>query len=188
MKKSILLIAALITMVTLANAQNFKPVKIGFDVGYTLPSDGGGGILFDFEPAYRINDAIAVGLRLESALMARNVGATQGSVSANGSYTLNGIYYLSNSTFRPYVGLGLGLYSMASISVSTTAGSVAASSEFGVYPRIGIDIDHLNINLDYNIIPSTPADITVSSVPTQVDIKNSYLGIRIGFFLFGGRK
>ncbi|HLF35965.1 MAG TPA: outer membrane beta-barrel protein [Cyclobacteriaceae bacterium] len=188
MRKIALLSAMLFVMATIVNAQNFKPIKIGFAVGYTAPSDGGGGILFDLEPAYRINDAIAVGLRLESAAMARNVGDTKASVSANVSYTINGIYYFTNSNVRPYAGLGLGLYSLASVSVTTSTSGLAASNEFGLYPRLGIDLGHFNLNLDYNIIPSSEAIISTGTSPENIKIINSFLGIRIGFFVFGGKK
>ncbi len=191
MKKLILLLSVSLFFTFVANAQNFKPVKIGFSLGYTVPSDGGGGILADFEPAYRINDQIAVGLRVEVATMIRNiVGVSQANISANGSYTINGIYYLMNSDFRPYVGLGLGLYSLASFSLnsSTVTAAIGASNEFGFYPRVGVDIGHFNFNLDYNIIPSTPAQVIISSNTSDVKIKNSFLGIRVGFFLFGGKK
>ena len=165
------------------NAQEYNPIKVGIAVGYASPSDGGGGILFDLEPAYRLKDEIAIGFRFEAAAMARAIGGVETSVSGNTSFTLNGIYYLMNDGFRPYVGLGLGLYNLAAASV---AGAAAAStSKLGFYPRIGIDINHFNINIDYNIIPATKPDVVIGSFP---DIKNSYLGLRIGAFISGGKK
>ena len=164
------------------NAQDFKPFQLYLGLGYAMPSDGGGGILFDIEPAYRINDALAVGLRLESAAMAKSVGTEDGKISGVGSYTVNGKYYLSDNNFRPYVGAGLGLFALGSVEVSGggTTGGIEAGTTFGFYPRIGFDAGHFNINVDYNIIGSTQV--------SSGDIKNSYIGIRIGGFFFGGRK
>lgn len=180
MKNVFLSMVLLVAAISTASAQEYKPFKLGLGLGYTMP-EGGGGILFDIEPAYRINDDIAVGLRLESAVMAKKVGDDEASASANGSYTLNGQYYLSANKFRPYVGLGLGIFSIASVSMANTTGELDGGSEFGFYPRIGFDLGHFNVNLDYNIIPATKIE------GTDVEIKNSYLGIRFGAFIFGGK-
>lgn len=189
---SFILLCATIATV---NGQNYKPFKLGIGIGYAMPSDGGGGVLFEIEPAYRISDEIAVGLRLGSAAMARAIGESEASVSGNGSYSVNGQYYLSNGSFRPYVGVGVGVFALASGSatVNTTSGSATASAasetKIGFYPRIGFDLGHFNINLDYNIIGASTPDVVATSGTVEVDdIKNSYLGIRIGGFFFGGRK
>lgn len=178
-----------------ANAQDYKPFKLGLALGYTMPSDGGGGILFDIEPAYRISDEIAVGLRYESAIMAKSVKDSEASASANASYTLNGQYYFGSSNFRPYVGVGAGLFSIASVSLVGIESS--SESKIGFYPRIGFDLGHFNVNLDYNIVGASKVDIITNIdfdsngnevITTEsVDIKNSYLGIRMGAFIFGGK-
>lgn len=195
MKKILLSLAVLICGVA-ANAQDYKPFKLGLGLGYTMPSDGGGGILFDLEPAYRLSDQIAVGLRIESAVMAKTISGTEAKASGNASYTLNGQYYLGNNTFRPYVGLGAGIFSIASVSVGGLE-AVSKESKIGFYPRLGFDVGHFNMNLDYNIIGASEVE-TVTSIEIDsngnavtttetLDIKNSYLGIRIGAFIFGGK-
>jgi hypothetical protein len=184
--KRLFVVIALVFAANLAQAQEFKPFQLYLGVGYTVP-EGGGGVLFDFEPAYRISDEIAAGFRFESAAMARVVGDTEASISGVGSYTLNGKYYLSNGSFRPYAGLGFGLYSLASVSGNSNGGTgVAAETKFGFYPRLGFDWGHFNINLDYNIIPATEAE-DINGNGQTYEIKNSYIGIRIGAFIFGGR-
>lgn len=193
MKKTLLVLsAAMCLLITTATAQNYKPFKLGLGLGYVVPSDGGGGVLIDLEPAYRLNDQIAIGLRLESAAMARAIGDTEADVSANGSYSLNGIYYLSDAKFRPYVGLGVGLFTIASASASVTVGgstvtaAAADENKFGFYPRIGFDLGHFNINIDYNIIGASDGITIAGTSFATEDIKNSYIGIRIGGFFFGG--
>ncbi len=192
--KKLLLIVLLFIAVSAAKAQEFKPFQLHFGLGYAIP-EGGGGVLIGFEPAYRINDAIALGLRWEFAGMAKAVGDAEADLSFNSSWTVNGKYYFSNGSFRPYAGLGLGVYSIAAVSFGDDSGEVGGGSKFGFYPRIGFDLGHFNINIDYNIIPSTTLEgftytdgsgTTVTS--DGVDIKNSYIGIRIGAFFFGGRK
>ena len=185
MRKNLLLVVLALFAFT-ANAQDYKPFQLYLGLGYAVPADGGGGILFDIEPAYRLNDNIAVGLRLESAAMAKVVGTTEASVSGVGSYTLNGKYYLGSSNFRPYVGVGLSLFALGQVSVdgAGATGNVEAGTTFGFYPRIGFDVGHFNINLDYNIVGSTQVE---GGTGSGGDIKNSYIGIRIGGFFFGGQ-
>lgn len=201
-------ILLLITVAAISvHAQDYKPVKVGIGLGYASPGGSGakGGVLFYLEPAYRVNDKIAVGLRLESAIMARGVDISGASasttvdleVSAAGSYTVNGQYYFSNNSFRPFAGLGFGIYTIASAKASTTSttstSSVSvASNKFGFYPRFGFDVGHFTMQLEYNIVPSTKstalivAGSTVTSVTSES--KNSYLGIKAGFFFGGGKK
>ncbi|MDN5203849.1 hypothetical protein QQ008_20830 [Fulvivirgaceae bacterium BMA10] len=189
MKKVLLsaMTICLIAATSYGQSENYKPFKVGIGLGYAVPSDGGGGVAIYLEPAYRLKDAIAIGLRLESAVLAKTIGTTEASASGNASYTLNGQYYLSNAKFRPFVGLGLGIFSLASVSVNTngTTGAAASGSEFGFYPRLGFDLGHFNFIFDYNIIPATKPEVTVGSIP---DIKNSYFTIKIGASIGGGEK
>jgi outer membrane protein W len=136
------------------------------------------------EPGYRVTDQILANLRIEGAVIARG-SATETEISldiaALGSYTLNGQYYFNNNNFRPYVGVGFGMFSLAAASVDVSAGGgsqevVASANKIGFYPRVGFDAGHFTVNLDYNIVPETAG------------IKNSYLGIRIGGFFGGGKK
>ncbi len=185
MKKSIFIAIFSLLVMGAANAQEFKPFQLYLGLGYAMPADGGGGILVDVEPAYRISDQIAVGLRLESAAMAKVVGDYEASVKGVGSYTVNGKYYFSNNNFRPYAGVGLGLYALGSSTAGPNGGSIEAGTTFGFYPRIGFDAGHFNFNIDYNIVSSTQVDTTVGDID---DIKNSYIGFRVGAFIFGGRR
>lgn len=213
MKKLSLLIVffAVISAVTV-NAQDYKPFRVGLGLGYASPAGDGakGGVLFYLEPSYRIKDNIAVGLKAEWAVMLRgttytvngSTSAASGSVSAAGSYTLNGQYYFTDSGFRPYVGLGFGLYQLASASFSATSAggsstssaseAVSAGTKFGFYPRVGFDAGHFTLNIEYNIIGSSTNNVTIdtgSGISTgKAETKNNYLGIRLGFFIGGGKK
>lgn len=185
MKKLLLSVLGVLLFVGVSSAQEFKPFKLGLGIGYASPGEGGGGILIDFEPAYRINDAIAVGLRIESAVMAKvSPDGSEAKASGNASYTVNGQYYFSNNTVRPYAGMGVGIFNIASISTDTQSGEVGGGTEIGFYPRVGVDIGHFNINIDYNLISASEG---LNTAGEKVDIKNSYIGIRIGGFFFGGR-
>lgn len=192
MFKKQLLTITLVLFTTVLSAQEFKPFKVGLGLGYAAPSEGGGGVAIYLEPAYRVSDEIAVGLRLESAALIKTVGENEGSISGNGSYTVNGQYYFSNNKFRPFVGLGLGLYTLASVSVdfgSNGNGSagVAAETAFGFYPRVGFDLGHFNFLFDFNIIGNSEAigfDDDLNE--TTFDVKNSYWALKLGFSIGGG--
>ncbi|HNP07844.1 MAG TPA: outer membrane beta-barrel protein [Cyclobacteriaceae bacterium] len=209
MKKYLLIVSFISAAVFTANAQEYKPVKVGLGLGYASPGGDGakGGVLLYLEPAYRVNDALAIGLRLETAIMVRGATFTSGGTSvssdaeakANASYTVNGQYYFSNNTFRPFAGIGLGMYSLASASVSVSSGGSSTSSasadasKFGFYPRLGFDLGHFTMQVEYNIIPATSTEYTVSTGGTGTSVitsesKNSYLGIKAGFFISGGKK
>ncbi len=194
MKKTLILVSFFLAFAVVVNAQDYKKFRVGLGLGYAMASGEGasGGVLATLEPGYRIQDNILLGLRLESAVITRGFSETVPSafsidVAAIGSYTLNGQYYFNNNSFRPFVGLGLGIYSLAAIGVAvdingeTQSAEVAGESKFGFYPRVGFDAGHFTLALDYNLIPATKPNIG------NGEFKNSYLGIRAGFFIGGGK-
>ena len=169
-----------------AVAQEYKAFRVGLGLGYANASGKGakGGVLWTLEPGYRVNDQILANLRIEGAVIARG-SATETEASLDvaelGSYKLNGQYYFNNNNFRPFVGVGFGMYSLDAVSMNAgiqggSSEAVAAAKKIGFYPRVGFDIGHFTMNIDYNLVPETNG------------IKNIYLGIRLGGFIGGGRK
>jgi hypothetical protein len=174
-------------------ARDYKTFKVGIGIGYAVPGAGegaGGGFLGYLEPAYRATDDVVVGLRLEGAFMVRGIKGVSsrdisGDASSVASYSLNSQYYFSDEEVRPFLGAGIGLFSMTAAKFNTAAGDLQADdvggeTRFGFYPRVGIDVGHFNLVLDYNVIPPT-------DVPGGGEVKNSYLGIRAGVSIGGGR-
>lgn len=193
MKKVTILFFMSCVMILSAHAQEFKKFKVGVGLGYAMAGGEGakGGVLFAIEPAYRITDAIQVGLRWETAALVRGFSEpipdeVSLDIAAIGSFSLNGQYYFSNGSFRPFVGAGIGLYSLAAVKYDDTDADnfeiAASQNKVGFYPRVGFDAGHFSMSLDYNLIPATKAE------EAGGDFKNSYLGIRIGAFFGGGRK
>jgi hypothetical protein len=187
MLKNLLVLSLALIITASAYAQDYKKFRVGVGLGYAGAGGHGakGGVLVDLEPGYRINDQILVNFRYESAAIVRGTTEDYGDIdldiAAIGSYSLNGQYYLNNNGFRPYVGLGLGLFSMAAVKVDGVSGDVsAAANKFGVYPRIGFDAGHFTLNIDYNILPNTKG-------AEGSEFKNSYFGIRIGGYFGGGK-
>jgi hypothetical protein len=187
MKKVYILLLFVLATGVVANAQEFKKFKVGIGAGYAMASGEGasGGVLWYLEPAYRIKDELSVGLRIEGAIITRGLSeSTDLSIDVAGisSYTVNGQYYFSNNSFRPFVGVGLGMFSLAAVKVDGFGEAAASETKFGFYPRVGFDLGHFNVSIDYNIIPASEIE------GSDVEFKNSYLGIRIGGFFGGGRK
>lgn len=195
MKKIVLSILLLAT-VAIANAQNeFKPFKVDVSLGYAIPGGEGakGGVLFVVEPKYAVIPSVSVGLRIETAIMARGRVDASGTnsevdVKAAGSYLATGDYYFTSSTVRPFAGLGLGIYSLAAASTEDNGASVSAGSKFGQMVRAGVELSHFRVGLEYNIVPKTTMEyINSNGVKTTSSMKNGYIGIKVGFCIGGGK-
>lgn len=184
-----------VLVITSAQAQDYKKFKVGIGIGYGVPSEGSGGVLLYLEPMYRVMDQLAVGLRIESAaFLGQPISGTPYTTSAFGvgSYTLNGQYYFSNNNFRPFVGAGFGMFTTAAASADIGGTSVninASTSVFGFYPRVGFDLGHFNLSIDYNIIPAQSTQVDLGAFGIQTQTSNySYIGLRIGASIGGGKK
>jgi outer membrane protein W len=184
--KKIVFATALVAVSFLSNAQEqtFKTFKVDIAVGYAVPSGSGskGGVVFAIEPKYAINDNITLGLRMEAAVTARGYikdgEEFSGDVKASSSYLATGDYYFTTNEFRPFVGVGAGLFSLASVSTEDgdiTEEEIETGSKFGFAPRAGFEFGHFRTAVEYNIVGKTGA------------INNNYLGIKLGFFIGGGR-
>jgi outer membrane protein W len=199
MKKAMFVLALLFfCFVGLANAQEKGKFRVGLDLGYTVPSAGGGGILYYLEPKYNIQENMNIGLRIGGATMARDVVYIQSTDDATGKLSANGIialtydYYFKKpgSNFAPFVGAGLGWARFGSFEVDTTIdpddyGTLSTNSAIAPMIRAGFEARKFRLGLDYNFIPKSDL------VNLQGDVigtsANSYLGIAIGFYVGGGK-
>lgn len=185
-----------------ANAQEYKPFKVNVSLGYAkaLASGASGGLLFSVEPKYGISDRFDVGLRLESAAIAREVIVTgsnpnqifTGKASGFASGLLTANYLIGTGGIRPFIGLGAGIFSVGeSDTFSVTQGQnppenvqMTSSTNFGGMIRAGIKAGHFVAAVEYNAVPNTSTKLT----NTTIDSKNAYLGIKVGFDIGGGRR
>ena len=158
----------------------FKPFKFDIALGYALPSGTGskGGVLIAFEPKYALNDQITLGLRWEGAVTAAvsidaNGEAVKGEAKASGSYLLTTDYYFGTNKLRPFAGIGAGLYNNAAVDINSE--EAKTSHKFGFAPRVGFEYGHFRTAIEYNIAGKTE------------HYNNNYLGIKMGFFIGGGR-
>lgn len=179
----------------LANAQEEGKFRVGLDLGYTVPSNGGGGVLFSLEPKYNIKDNMNVGLRIGAAAMVRDIQdngeTTSAKVSANGSYVGTYDYYFngSGSSFVPYLGGGVGYYSIANVEFddvdSSSDVSLDASGKMGGLIRGGFEWGKFRMGLEYNFVPKS--NLQNMSGDKIASVSNTYLGIHLGFYVGGGK-
>ena len=194
--KRLFVIAILFCGILSANAQEFKAFRVDLGLGYAIPKDGGG-VILSFEPKYAVIPNVAVGLRMEAAGMAQvsyemvngQVQEVSGSVKLNGSYLLTGDYYFTNEKFRPYAGLGLGIYSLAGAEASSNTtivndSNVAEANNFGFMLRAGFDISHFRLSVEYNIAGKVKSDI----LGREYSSSYNYLGIKANVYIGGGVK
>jgi hypothetical protein len=192
MKKIILL-----ALLTLAFANGYSQEKgkfrVGLDFGF-VPSDGGGGAMFSLEPKYNIQDNMNIGLRIGVAAIIRDLN-TDGSsssakVSANGSYVGTYDYYFhkSGSSFAPYLGAGVGYYSLANVEFDDTASETInpeVTGEMGALLRGGFEWGKFRMGVEYNLVPDS--DLENSNGDKVGTASNTYVGIHLGFYLGGGK-
>lgn len=189
------ILAALITL-TFSNSysQEKDKFRVGLDFGL-VPASGGGGLLFSFEPKYNLADNMNIGLRWGVAAIVKDVHAininNSAKASANSSFLGTYDFYFPKpkDSFVPYVGIGLGYYSLANVQVEANTSSQntipSVTGAMGGLVRGGFEWAKFRMGLEYNFIPSSKLqDLSGVNVGT---VKNSYLGIHLGFYIGGGK-
>ncbi|NJC27054.1 outer membrane beta-barrel protein [Neolewinella antarctica] len=165
-----------------AQSDNYRAFEWDIiQIGYASPVGKGytDGFAFGTEVRYNITDRISAGINLEIALFGAEGGNKLLDIGATGGYTLTGDYYfVEDRTTRPFAGFGVGLYSGGAITLDSNGpndpDAFGGGSTFGVSPRVGVELGHLRIALEYNLAFG-------DSVP-------SYIGITFSPTLFGGLK
>ena len=181
----------------MSQAQEESKFRFDFGLGYTVPK-GGGGILINLEPKWNIKENMAVGLRFGAAAMAKEIEVSENGESAEASISTNGSYLgtfeynfnKGNSSFAPFVGAGIGYYSIANVELSTTDSSngeveLDGSGKIGGMFRTGFDWGKFRLAAEYNLIPNSKLQ-DLDGVETG-EISNGYFGISLGFFVGGGK-
>ncbi len=125
--KKIILFALMALAFTNGYSQEKGKFRVGLDFGY-VPAGGGGGGLLSLEPKYNIADNMNVGLRIGGAAVIRDLVSNNNEeftakVAGIGSYVGTYDYYFhkSGSSFAPYVGGGVGYYTLANVEVDDSS-------------------------------------------------------------------
>lgn len=203
MKKSTFLAAILLLAIhsksfSQSEGSDYKPFKVDLSIGYAVPTGGGtggkGGLLFAVEPKYAIKNEITVGLRMEGAIMISGITSDgtftdAGTAKASSSYLATGDYYFGEpGGFRPFGGIGLGIFKTAGVSVSETNPNVATGSKFGGMLRAGFEYRHARVGIEYNLIGKSTVAPSTPGGTDGYTIKNGYLGVKFGVLIGGGAR
>lgn len=188
--KQIVLVATLLLAIN-AEAQQYRKLLFAFNIGL-YASDLNSRGLFAMEPAYRLNDKILIGFRTEVIGFVSMMGSSNSSL---GSMGLNGQYYFNTTSSRLFCGLGVGLYNPSNNFIMSNTDARNQRDGFGIYPRLGFDFGHGRLMLEYNLIQkmnnyiSPGINAIINGAQGHYEMVNpSYLSLKIGFFIGGGKK
>jgi len=179
-------------------AQEEGKFRVGLDMGLTIPSSGGGGLLIYLEPKYNIRDNMNIGLRIGGAAMFRdlvyysNIDEVTVKLAVNASYVLTYDYYFKSegSNFAPFIGGGIGFMSFGSFEIDSSVdpddyGTLSGNSSFAPVLRAGFEAGKFRLSMDYNFVPKS--DLINLQGNVIGETANSYLGIALGFYVGGGK-
>jgi outer membrane protein X len=173
MKKSLLIIVTCLGVALSVHAQEgFSPFRIDIGMGYAKPinTDLKGGLMAYIEPKYEIVPRFSVGVRWEVDKFA--VAGKDASIKLSSSSMVTGDYFLSNSRFRPFIGVGCGAYIRGGITVNGDLEK--GETRFGALARTGFDLSHIRVTVSYNR--------TFTKDPFQ------YVAASIGLYIGGGKR
>jgi hypothetical protein len=169
--------------------QEFKKMKFGIGLG-SASAQGSGGVVLFAEPAYRLNDRLALGVKLEGVIIPQPKNSNP---SAIGSYTLTAQYYLAPEGVRPFVGLGAGIYKVdEGLGTMCDCNKIYETNKFGVSPKVGLEYNHLLLSFEYNVVTGSKYTVT-SIIPGYVGQEtgynnNNYFTLKLGLLIGGGKK
>jgi hypothetical protein len=105
-------------------------------------------------------------------------------LSTRAAVLLRGEYFVGSGKVRPFVGLGVGRYTIANTSASGTgSASIEAGNYIGAAPELGIALGHFKLSAMYHIVGGNT--LVELSVGDPKEISNHYLGILMSFRIFG---
>lgn len=160
--KKLLLLCILFSFAFSAKAQTAEgEVRADIGAGYAIPTEGFGvkpGVTFVAEPHYYISGNFAVGIRFEGALLGYQAQYDNELFSFFGSSCITGDYYLAKGKFRPFLGIGGGLFTRHYIleddnyNDDQLYSSGYGTIKLGFFGRAGFEIGHIRLTGTYNTI------------------------------------
>ena len=190
MKKIIIVCMLFTVTATGAFAQVQGKIRGGLNLGFCIPK-GGIGVALDAQLGYNLKDNMNIGIKYGLAAMAKiDPSGESGSVSANNNILGTFSYYFNSGegSFVPFVGGGIGIYTLGSITVGSEY-SIELGPRPGILLTTGFEASKFRLGLEYNIVPSSAVKFNGSGTPTieNNSVKNSYLAITAGFYIGGGK-
>ncbi|HEV3221277.1 MAG TPA: hypothetical protein VGZ90_00285 [Puia sp.] len=166
--------------------QIYKPFKVDIGIGTIIQSAKLNGLLFYMEPSYTFAGKFKTGIRFEQAVLSmKNIGSS--------ALTFD-YYILNKNSFRVFAGGGYSYYNTASSGGCdpgpTTTQIIRSTKNSGGLVRIGFDLNHFHLGLEYNFVPSTYVNAIGNDAQNSpmVIYKNNYFALKIGVIIRGSRK
>jgi hypothetical protein len=204
MLKKLMLFQTLFFCFFKLNAQEWNTMKLGVEIGFPIGTASENlSLLFNLEPKLKVSKTISMGIRLAIAVNSQTFknhdsnkfiiddGFDHGFLSVVPTFD----YHWQKENFSPYVGLGIGPYSLANKldinSIGTTNPNedvfeVKVGYQIGLLIRGGFEMRKLRFGIEYNFVPKT----TIESPNGQKigTVNSSYLGMSLGMVIGAGKK
>ena len=188
MKKLWIILFAIMPSAIFAQDIGFR-LDAGLGAALTFSDMKSYGIAAFTEPKVTIGPSITAGIRFEGDVLFGGKVADEAEnlevgMSTRAAILLRGEYFIGQGKARPFVGLGVGRYTLANTTASGTgSASIVAGNNFGVAPELGFAFGNFKLSAMYHIVGGSTL-LTMEAGDPQ-EISNNYLGILMSFRIFG---
>jgi hypothetical protein len=202
--KKILLALVILCSVFSLQAQVQGKIRVAGNFGIALPTAGYGMSIDFLDVRYNILDNLNAGIKFGFGFNVRDIdlinpSSASATVHTNFNTMIVGDYYFHNgsSAFAPFVGAGIGSFSVYDIKISNFDPSQSVTYNYTDMPtapkviggaiRGGFELGRLRLAMEYYMIPKTAMFAADNIMQTVGTSNNSYLTVNLGFVLGGGK-
>ena len=198
---AVVLVSLVGTRAAHAESEHFEQVRVDGGLGASKTSlDDRGGFSMIAEVKAMVHDDLAIGGRVEIAMI---YGGVIGMDELPLDFTLaasglvKGELYMPGSQqylVRPFVGLGVGAYTIGSHQIqsgpNTEGISTAIGRYVGIAPQLGVDIGRVRLAATYNAILGATLEVhdQVGTATEITRVSQNFLTLELSFRFGGGRK
>lgn len=199
MLKKLTLFQLLLFHLLNSNAQEASNVKLEIGVGFPIgTSSDNFGILAHMEPKLKVSNKAFIGMRMAIAINSQtleNQNSNKFMIDEEFDHGFFSVvptldYYWQKERFLPFLGLGIGAYSIGNyLDVSRIGAAnpndrqfeVEVGYQIGLLLRGGIESKKVRLSMEYNFVPQT----TIESPEGEKvgTVNSSYLGITFGLII-----
>lgn len=143
------------------------------------------------------NDHLAIGGRVELAVMFGGVvGADEAPLNLGmaASGVVKAEYLFGTATVRPFVGFGIGGYTVGGHTIAAGPDrdgiSTSTGRYFGIAPQLGVDIGRVRLSATYNAMFGAYLELhhTIGGTQHTTELSQNWLSLELSFQFAGGRK
>lgn len=153
-------------------------------LGFVKPISSTVGFSFATEPKFSVINKLAIGLRLEGSIWLNTDNQRIQTLDFSEIYTYSVVptvdYYFIDNTFKPFVGVGYGLYFYPQSSFYYKEGN-----NTGFLARAGFEAGHFRLGLNYNYIRR---NYYSQGYGSNNPVNWGYFDLKFGVVIGGGQK